>query len=93
MLSSADFKFILDLQTAVTTQMCNAVWILSTAVFLKSIPSLSILDLVPEPSCKAEKITQRISVSNGEKHFHLQPARVEGWLAVTVLLQKMKTYS
>lgn len=40
-------------------------------------PFLSILDLVPEPSCKAEKITPRISVSDGEKYFHLQPARVE----------------
>lgn len=50
-------------------------------MFLKNIPSLSILDLVSEPSCKAEKITQRISVSNGEKYFHLQPARVEGRMA------------
>lgn len=47
-------------------------------MFLKSIPSLSILDLVSEPPCKAEKIPQRISVPNGEKYFHLQPARVEG---------------
>lgn len=38
---------------------------------------VSILDLVSEPSCKAEEITPRITVSNGEKYFHLQPARVE----------------
>lgn len=79
---------------------CEAVWIFlrfkvysaDSAVFLKSMPFLSILDLVPEPACKAEKITPRISVSNGEKYFHQQPARVEGRFAVMVLQYNTKNY-